>query len=166
MRTKIISYLLVFVSLILLYQIVSSNKVVNYQVQKIEQLERQKQTLKDSLDQVQMLLEDQQYFSLIGNEEGLYAFEVNRSAEEITQLVSDALYEYNLKKTNPLISYAGMQGRFFFNKVHLLNNRWVIADFSDQKYWGEVLLSYQLKADGTVTFEPITDFLYPISDLP
>ena len=165
MRTKIITYLLVFVSLILLYQMVSSNKLVAFQAAKIEQLDTKKQKLQDSLEQIQLLWEDQQYFSLIGNAEGMDAFPGNRSAEEITQLVSDALYEYNVKEQNPFISYAGMEGRFFFNKVQVLNNRWLIADFSDQKYWGEVLLQYRVNEDGSVTFELITDFLYPISEL-
>lgn len=165
MRNKIITYLFVFVSLILLYQIVSSNKLVSYQSQKIEQLTVQKKQLQDSLNQFQIFVEDNQFFSLLGNPTEIDLLSGNYSAEQITTLVNDALYAFNEKGANSLIPNPQIKGRIFFNRVKLLNNRWVIAEFSNNIHRGQVLLSYQISTLDSVTFQPIVYFESRINEL-
>jgi hypothetical protein len=48
----------------------------------------------------------------------------------------------------------------FIIKVKVLNHRWIIADFSDGEYWGEVLLKYFVNDDQTITFEINQSLLY------
>jgi hypothetical protein len=54
-----------------------------------------------------------------------------------------------------------MLGTFFFNKVKVLNHKWVIADFSDGTYWGEVLLGYKISEADQIEFKVIDQLLYP-----
>ena len=50
--------------------------------------------------------------------------------------------------------------KFVINKVKILNYRWIIADFSDGEYWGEVLLKYFVNEDGSKSFEVNQSLLY------
>jgi hypothetical protein len=64
------------------------------------------------------------------------------------------------KGNNPLVPYEGMNGDFKINKIKLLNHRWIVADFSDGKYWGELLIEYALADDLSVDFTLIDHLLY------
>jgi hypothetical protein len=61
---------------------------------------------------------------------------------------------------NPLVPYEGMNGDFKLNKIKLLNHRWIIVDFSDGQYWGELLLNYEVQDDLSVDFTLMNHLLY------
>jgi len=48
------------------------------------------------------------------------------------------------------------------NKVKLLNHKWIIADFSDGKYWGELFITYVINDDEKIIFNLAKSFMYPI----
>ena len=50
--------------------------------------------------------------------------------------------------------------KFIINKAKILNHRWIIADFTDGVYWGEVLLKYFVNDDKTISFEVIQSLIY------
>ena len=52
--------------------------------------------------------------------------------------------------------------KYIINKIKILNHRWIIADYSNGQLWGEVLLKYFVESDGSVTFETMSSYLYPI----
>jgi hypothetical protein len=58
------------------------------------------------------------------------------------------------------VPYEGMNGDFKINKIKLLNHRWIIADFSDGKFWGELLLNYEVREDLGVDFTLVNHLLY------
>ncbi|HZJ21550.1 MAG TPA: hydrolase, partial [Pricia sp.] len=75
--------------------------------------------------------------------------------------ISDKLLETNESRgSNPLVPYEGMEGDFKINKIKVLNHKWILADFSDGKYWGELLIKYELKDDLGVDFTLIDHLLY------
>jgi len=43
----------------------------------------------------------------------------------------------------------------------VLNHKWVIADFSDGKRWGELILLYSIDKEGNITFETLQSVIYP-----
>jgi hypothetical protein len=79
--------------------------------------------------------------------------------------IKDELYRTNeASGDHPLVPYAASSGRkMMINTVKLLNHKWIIADFSDGVFWGELFLSYQVDAQDVVTFEVATSFLYPFN---
>ena len=80
----------------------------------------------------------------------------------MADFVKESVYEYNLqKKANTLIPYDGMEGTFLINKVSVLNHKWIILDFSNGRYWGEVFLKYFVEDSGAIRFEIVESFLYP-----
>ena len=51
--------------------------------------------------------------------------------------------------------------KMMINTVKLLNHKWIIADFSDGEYWGEIFLTYEITEDKELKFNLVEYFLYP-----
>ena len=75
MKLKIFIYLFVFTALILVFQLVNSSKVVNYQVEMIQEKIARIDTLRQQLDKSEQAYADDVYFSLDRNEEAMAYFE-------------------------------------------------------------------------------------------
>ena len=144
MKTKIFIYLFTFTALILVFQLVNSSKVVKYQAEIIAEKVARIDTLKVSLENIVSKYDDDVYFSLDQNDEAK-AFYPDNDPAEIIQWVKDKIYESNTAKwDNPLVLYSGDGRKFLINKIKVLNNKWVIADFSDGTDWGEILIEYSI----------------------
>ncbi len=164
MKNKIFLYLFIFAALIGLYLFVSSGKMVKVKDGTIGKLEAEVEQLKDSLQKSQVDALYNQYFSLENNDDAL-AYYDHLGLKDPSRYVADKLLETNESKgDNPLIPYEGMESDFKINKIKLLNHKWIIADFSDGKYWGEVLIKYELKDDMGVDFTLIDHLLYTRSN--
>jgi len=160
MRNKIFLYLFIFASMVALYLFVSSNNKVNDLDTRLLSQKEHLDGLKDSLFNSQMEVLDMQYFSLVNNDDAL-AYYDHLNIEDPSRYIADKLLETNeTKGDNPLVPYAGMENDFKINKIKILNHKWIVADFSDGKYWGELLLQYELKDDLGVDFTLMDHLLY------
>ena len=164
MKKNIILYLFVFTALILVFQLVNSKKVF-YDLQgKWSETKVRNEKLKDSVFRLQERIDEQNDFELEGNEYALRYFE-NLGIQNIASHVKDHLYDTNLlREKNDLIPYAAVDRTFLINKVKVLNHQWIVADFSDGTYWGEIFLTYQINKNGALKFELKEHFLYPNPD--
>ena len=162
MKGKIFMYLFFFTALLVVFQYANEKKIYNSQKGKIENLERQLKTA-DSLATLSDEAVGEPYFSLDRNEKAYAYFE--RSGISITgleQRVEDAIIEKNTQQGNPLIPFENTTGTFRVNKVHVLNHKWAIADFTDGKRWGEILLKYTVSDSGNINFENLNSLIYPL----
>ncbi len=165
MKSKIFMYLFLFAALIALYLFVSNRNIITDQMSKNENLNERVGILQDSIQQLndsvlQLNLKflDSQYFSLENNEDALVYYD-HLNLKDPSNYIIDKLLETNEKKgDNPLVPYEGMNGDFKINKIKILNHKWIVADFSDGKFWGELMLQYELKDDTSVDFE-LKDYL-------
>ncbi|HEX9981106.1 MAG TPA: hypothetical protein VGB50_11140 [Flavobacterium sp.] len=123
--------------------------------------------LSDSLATAKDQLRDANYFSLAFNENAQNYFEDDNSDkiiayEKLIPHVTEQLMGYNDNPAGNL--YTGQEKigaqKFIINKAKILNHRWIIADFSDGEYWGEVLLKYFVNEDETISFEVIQSLIY------
>ena len=164
MKNKIFLYLFVFAALIALYLFVSSG---NYQKKvdaDIKGLQSENQVLKDSIQKAQLEILDIQYFSLENNDDALAYYE-HLNLENPSRYIADKLLETNESQgDNPLIPYEGMNSNFKINKIKVLNHKWLLADFSDGKFWGDLIIQYELKDDLSVDFTLIDHLLYTRSN--
>ncbi len=164
MKARIFLYLFIFSSLIALYIYVSYSSQVGVKDEKISVLEGQKEELEDSLRTARIKVLDLQYFSLENNDDAL-AYYDHLSLEDPARYIADRLLETNESKgDNPLIPYEGMESSFKINKINVLNHRWIIADFSDGRFWGELFIRYELKDDLSVDFTLLDHLLYTRSN--
>lgn len=164
MKKNLFLYLFVFAALIALYQFVSANKILNSNDTKISSLRTKVKTLEDSIQSVTIKALEMQYFSLENNDDALAYYE-HLDIKDPSLYISDKLLETNEKKgDNPLVPYEGMESDFKINKIKILNHKWILADFSDGKYWGELLIKYELKDDTSVDFTMMDHLLYARSN--
>ncbi len=164
MKSRIFIYLFIFAALLSLYLFVSSNSMLENKDLKIQNLESEVSVLKDSVQKLHLQVFDMQYFSLQNNDDALSYYD-HLGLENPSRYIADKLLETNEKKgDNPLVPYEGMESDFKMNKIKILNHQWIIADFSDGKYWGELLLKYELKDDMGVDFTMMDHLLYTRSN--
>lgn len=164
MKKNLFLYLFVFAALIALYQFVTANKIMASNDAKIKNLKEKVVKLEDSIQKTTIKALEMQYFSLENNDDALVYYE-HLNITDPTLYISDKLLETNEKKgNNPLIPYEGMESDFKINKIKILNHKWIIADFSDGKYWGELIIKYELKDDLGVDFTTIDHLLYTRSN--
>ncbi len=164
MKNKIFLYLFLFAALIALYQFVSTGNLQKKLDGDIQKLEKEVSVLQDSVQKSQLRILDIQYFSLENNDDALAYYE-HLNLENPSRYISDKLLETNERKgDNPLIPYAGMNSDFKINKIKVLNHRWILADFSDGKFWGDLIIQYELKDDKSIDFTLLDHLLYTRSN--
>ena len=164
MKSRIFIYLFVFAALICLYLFVSNGKMNTAKENKIKKLEDYIVQLEDSVKNAQLKVLDMQYFSLENNDDAL-AYYDHLALKDPSRYIADKLLETNEQRgDNPLIPYEGMESDFKINKIKILNHKWILTDFSDGKYWGELLIKYELKDDMGVDFTMMDHLLYTRSN--
>ncbi|MDC8001765.1 hypothetical protein POV26_12015 [Aequorivita todarodis] len=163
MRNKIFLYLFLFAMLFIFYQYMNEKKIFESQESRIENLEANIQMAQDSIDKLQNQVRDLNYFTLLGNDNAMtYLEKMGYEAADVEAMVSDQIYDFNLQKgNNPLVPFDGMNGDMKINKLKFLNHKWIQADFTDGKYWGEMILEYHFNDKNELELTPIASFLYP-----
>ncbi len=160
MKKNIFLYLFVFASLIALWLYVSSGKRADAMIQKSKNLETKQIRLLDSIQKLNIKILDVQHFSLENNDYALENYD-HLNLENPERYIADKLLETNERKgDNLLIPYEGMEGHFKINKINVLNHKWILAEFTDGKHWGEALIEYDLKDDLGVDFRTEKHLLY------
>ncbi len=163
MKNKIFLYLFIFTALFVLFQFMNAKKAKESYDAKIENLKTKITTKEAVIDSLIDLNLDLTYFSLESNEDAASYFEeMGYEANKLALTIGDQIIAQNKSGAdNPIIPFVGMEGNMAINKVRLLNHRWIIADFTDGVYWGELFITYEVREDGVVDFEVEKSFLYP-----
>ena len=68
--------------------------------------------------------------------------------------------ETNIKEKNPYIK-SESNGRFLINKIRILNEKWVICEFSDGELWGDLLLEYHIDGNQKPIFKTLDEVIHP-----
>lgn len=165
MKQRIFMYLFVFATLLILFQYVNAKRVFEDMNNKLEGYKEKVERYQDSLVTLQNDMLDLSHFNLDRNEDAISYFE--KEGYEISELIpfiKDELYKLNVVKgEHPMIPYASSEGRkMMINTVKMLNHKWIIADFSDGEYWGEIFVTYQISEDKQLKFNLSESFLYPL----
>jgi len=158
-RKNVLHYFSILLLLFLFFQYLYYSRKILKAKSNLEVEKNKNQFYLDSLEKWNEKIIENNYFVLEGNEEAISYFD-KIAIQNISQKIQDALYETNIKE-NDLIPYEGMNGKFLINKVRILNHKWIIADFSDGKYWGELFIKYKIDSQKKITFKVVEYFLYP-----
>ena len=162
MKNKIFMYLFFFAVLFIIFQYMNEKSIFESQEKKIELLTSKKQA-SDSLRLIaENQVEEANFFNLMGNSDAMtYIENLGLEAEAVKTLVSDAIIEKNVEENgNPLVPVEGGT-KMRINKIKFLNHRWIIANFSDGTYWGEVLIEYFFDENNELYLKPIDAIMYP-----
>ncbi|WP_348823097.1 hypothetical protein [Flavobacterium aestuarii] len=164
MKKSLLLYALILSLVFNVYTYMYLSKEVTFEQEKYKKTTVK---LKDSLKVMTNKWSDADYFSLGKNENAQNYFESAKSEKirnytALVPYVTEKLLDLNVNpKGNP---YTGQEqlgaNKFSINKIKVLNHRWIIADYSDGEYWGEVLLKYFINDDESVSFEVIQSVIY------
>jgi hypothetical protein len=163
MRSKIISYLLIFMFLFTIFIYVNDKKILDSKEEKIEKFQELVADLEKEKEQLESENLNLNYFSLAENEEAISYFERSDiDSKKLALAIEDEIIGRNrATEDNDLVPFAGMEGVMRINKVKILNHKWIIADFTDGTYWGEILISYELDENKNLILNTEKSFLYP-----
>lgn len=157
MKKNLLLYGLVFSILINIFQMVNSSRILKRSEEVSTISKKQTKIAQDSI--VKLLEKDQ--FSLDNNEDAQEYF-YPQDLKKLKMKVYDDLMSYNANpKGNKFVSYEQVgENPFLINNVKILNHRWIIANFSDGKIWGEVLIKYFYNEDKPTDFETVETLVY------
>lgn len=160
MKKSLLLYLFILAVLMNIFTYMYFSKQAAFEKERVEKM-------KIKLDSVAGKVADADYFSLAYNENAQNYFDNDNVKKpmdyvKIIPLVTEKLMDLNEDpKGNPYIDQDKIgANKFIINKVKLLNHRWIIADYSDGEYWGEVLIKYFIDDNEQVTFETVNSILY------
>jgi hypothetical protein len=169
MKKQLFLYLFLLTALMLLFVFVNTKKEMKAYEDKIEKLKtfnsEQDNKYQDTIANLRIEAMELGKFTL---EEDAYAIEhlykEGIDYKELIPHIEDQLISLNIEEGgNPLVPYAPMFGdKIMINSTKMLNHKWIIADFSDGKYWGQVLIACTYNEDKTISFNTKDSFLYPI----
>ena len=164
MKGKIYLYLFVFTLLLVLFMFVNSKNIIESYDKKLTKAENRVVAYKDSLDVLYDKNLDLMHFNLEDNDDALSYFEkFGYNTEELIPKIQDALISKNVYDgdDHPIIPYASMtDNKIMINKIRLLNHKWILADFTDGKYWGELVIKYEVIDSETINFELLDYLMY------
>lgn len=158
-------YLFIFSVLLILFQYVNSKNVFDKYETDIHSFKEINKSLKDSIAILEDKVLELSYFNLDKNEDALSYFEnQGYDVSKLIPFIKDELYALNeVKGEHPIIPYASSKGRrMSINNIKMLNHKWIIADFSDGEFWGELFLTYELNNEKELKFKLVESFLYPL----
>ncbi len=164
MKSRIFMYLFIFTLLLVLFQFMNSKSIIEDYDSKLTNLETKNAIYKDSIT----ALKDQNFelsrFTLEFNDDAMSYFEdQGYKISELAPFIKDELYKLNVYDgdDHPLVPYASMTGnKMMINSIRLLNHKWIITDFSDGKYWGEMLVAYEIVDNKDLKFKLLDYWLY------
>ncbi len=169
MKKQLFLYLFLLTALLLLFLFVNTKREMKMYEDKIEKLRvfntDQDKKYQDTIADLRIEAMELGKFSL---QEDAYAIEhlykEGIDYKELIPHIQDQLISLNTQEGgNPLVPYAAMHGdRIMLNSIKMLNHKWVIADFTDGKYWGQIIVACTYNEDKTISFETKDSFLYPI----
>lgn len=164
MKQKILMYLFVFTALLVLFQYVNAKRTFDKLNIKLDLYREQSQKYKDSVAVLQDDILKLSHFNLERNEDAISYFEnEGYQVSELIPFIKDELYRLNaVTGEHPIVPFSANEGKkMMINTVKLLNHKWIIADFSDGIFWGEIFLTYEVLEQNNIKFTAVESFLYP-----
>jgi hypothetical protein len=164
MKKQLFLYLFIFSLVINVFIYMYYSGQEKYVNNRVEKMQVKLKKAQDSLKLNRAANDDADYFDLLNNDNAIDYF-VDKGFNETDALaakIKEGVTDMNQNpKGNALTGYDAINGqKFLINKVKILNNRWLIADFSNGKTWGDVLIKYFVDDKGVVTYETIQTSLY------
>ncbi|WP_405572165.1 hydrolase [Winogradskyella sp. Asnod2-B02-A] len=165
MKNKILMYLFIFSVLLLIFQYVNSKNILDkYE----EDIVKVKSKLSESEKTVKTLEEQNfelSYFNIEGNEDALTYFEAQGyDTEQLIPAIVEGLYNMNdyEGEDHPMVPYVSMtDSKLLINKVRVLNHKWIIANFTDGEFWGEIFVTYSIDKNNDLKYKLVEYLMYP-----
>lgn len=165
MKSRIFMYLFIFSVLLIIFQYVNAKNIIDkYEVdiKKYKTKIVQNDSTIASLDDQNFELS---YFSIDRNDNALDYFVVQGyDVDELIIAIKEGLYAMNNYEgdDHPIVPFVSMtDSKLLINKVRIMNHRWIVANFTDGEYWGEIFLTYSIDENNDLKYKLVEYFMYP-----
>lgn len=156
-------YLFIFSLLLIVFQYMNSKNILDSYEAKINKQQTKIEALSDSVQSLYDKNYDLTLFKITNNGDAQnYYYDTGIELDKIEDLVTDALYSTNTYEgeEHPYIPYLSTtDNKMMINQIRVVNHKWVLANFTDGKFWGELFLNYQIDGEA-VSFELKDYILY------
>lgn len=156
-------YLFIFSLLLIVFQYMNSKNILDSYEAKINKQQTKIEALSDSVQSLYDKNYDLTLFKITNNGDAQnYYYDTGIEIDKIEDLVTDALYSTNTYEgeEHPYIPYLSTtDNKMMINQIRVVNHKWVLANFTDGKFWGELFLNYQIDGEA-VRFELKDYILY------
>lgn len=163
MKSRIFMYLFIFSLLLIVFQYMNSKNILDSYEAKINKQQTKIEALSDSVQSLYDKNYDLTLFKITNNGDAQnYYYDTGIEIDKIEDLVTDALYSTNTYEgeEHPYIPYLSTtDNKMMINQIRVVNHKWVLANFTDGKFWGELFLNYQIDGEA-VRFELKDYILY------
>ncbi len=158
-------YLFIFTVLLLIFQYVNSKNILDkYE----EDIIKVKTKLKESENRVKALEDENfelSYFNIIGNEDALTYFEAQGyNTDKLIPAIAAGLFDMNDYEgdDHPIVPYVSTtESKILINKIRILNHKWIVANFTDGQFWGEIIVSYEIDENNNLKYKLEEYLMYP-----
>jgi hypothetical protein len=151
MKFKIVFYLFLFVCIILFFQLINTNKILNHQDRLIQNQNSLQLRLKDSLSNLKASLDVKKYFSL----------DEDQATKTEVEAVKTELMAFNAQGgLGELVSNLPEE-RFLIDNIQVVNTEWILIGFRSSQHWGQAFLTYKKGNDG-YNFKTLESVVNPL----
>jgi len=151
MKFKIVFYLFLFVCIILFFQLINTNKILNHQDRLIQNQNSLQLRLKDSLSNLKASLDVKKYFSLDGDQ---------ATKTEVESVKTELMAINAQGGLGELVSNLPEE-RFLIDNIQVVNTEWILIGFRSSQHWGQAFLTYKKGNDG-YNFKTLESVVNPL----
>ncbi len=158
-------YLFIFSVLLLIFQYVNSKNIIDKYEKDIVTVKSQLSESEERIKTLEAQNFELGYFNIEGNEDALTYFEAQGyNTEKLIPAIIEGLYNMNdyEGEDHPIVPYVSMtDSKLLINKVRILNHKWIIANFTDGEFWGEIFVSYEIDKNNDLKYKLVEYLMYP-----
>ncbi|WP_299886487.1 hydrolase [uncultured Lacinutrix sp.] len=144
----------------------NSKNIFDDSNRKVENSKIQIKKYQDSILVLNDKIADLSYFTFDSNDKSYFYFQDKGfNVEELLRAIQDGLYSQNVYEgeEHPIVPYGSSEGnKMQINIVRILNHKWIIADFADGQFEGELFITYNINEKGELKYNLAESFLYPL----
>ncbi len=158
-------YLFIFSVLLLIFQYVNSKNIIDKYEKDIVTVKSQLSESEERIKTLEAQNFELGYFNIEGNEDALTYFEAQGyNTEKLIPAIIEGLYNMNdyEGEDHPIVPYVSMtDSKLLINKVRILNHKWIIANFTDGEFWGEIFVTYEIDENNDLKYKLVEYLMYP-----
>jgi len=151
MKFKIVFYLFLFVCIILFFQLMNTNKILNHQDRLIQNQNSLQLRLKDSMSNLKASLEVKKYFSI----------ERDQADKAKIDSIKTELMAYNTQGALGELIKNLPEERFLIDNIQVVNTEWILIGFRYSQHWGQAFLTYK-KGNDEYNFKTLEFVVNPL----
>jgi len=165
MKARVFMYLFIFAALLLIFQYVNSKNIIDKYEKDIKVFKNTIEKQSTAITQLEEQNFELGYFNIEGNDNALdYFIAQGYNVDELISAIADGLYNMNDYEgdDHPIVPFVSLTGsKLLINKIRILNHRWIVANFTDGEYWGEIFVTYDIDEENNLKYKLVEYFMYP-----